>query len=96
MSGSEKVPALFSENIPGDPDPGSVKLTLQSRKYFGFDLDDTLHEFRKASASASSAVFDAIQQQTGMSIEPLESTYTEILRSKTASAFTEGRTSTEY
>jgi len=96
MLASEKVPALFSENTADDPDPRSVQSTVQSKKHFGFDLDDTLHEFRKASASASSAVFDAIQQQTGISIEALKSTYTEILRSKTASAFTEGRTSTEY
>ncbi|BCR89308.1 HAD family hydrolase [Aspergillus chevalieri] len=96
MSACEKSPALLSENIANDPDLRSVQWTLQLKKYFGFDLDDTLHGFRKASAVASLAVFEAVQQQSDISIETLKATYTEILRSKTASAFTEGKTSTEY
>ena len=93
MSISKAANVPLFENI---PDTRSVQSILQSKKYFGFDLDDTLHEFRKASASASSPVFEAIHQHSGISIETLRTTYSEILRSKTASAFTEGKTSTEY
>lgn len=93
MSISEAANVLLFENI---PDTRSVQSILQFKKYFGFDLDDTLHEFWKASASASSAVFEAIHQHSGISVETLRATYSEILRSKTASAFTEGKTSTEY
>lgn len=99
MSISEEAP-VTNNSPPNDttdnPKPNSIRKILQSKKYFGFDLDDTLHEFRKASASVSSAVFDAIHQETGVNIDTLRATYTEILRSKTASAFVEGETSTEY
>ncbi|EYE98310.1 HAD family hydrolase [Aspergillus ruber CBS 135680] len=96
MSISEEVPAAndpFSRTILA---LRSVQLTIKSKQYFGFDLDDTLHEFRKASAFASSAVFEAIRRDTGIEMDSLKTAYTEILRSKTASAFTEGKTSTEY
>lgn len=99
MSISEDVPAAnvpLSENIPDGLALRSVQLTIQSKQYFGFDLDDTLHEFRKVSAFASLAVFKAIHRNLGIELDSLRTTYTEILRSKTASAFTEGKTSTEY
>ncbi|KAJ9311933.1 hypothetical protein DTO271D3_7780 [Paecilomyces variotii] len=74
-----------------------IQKALSSKTWFGFDLDDTLHEFRKASASASSAVFKAIRNENpNIRIEDLDTTYRDILRSKTAGAFTDGRTSTEY
>ncbi|KAJ6110079.1 hypothetical protein N7486_002314 [Penicillium sp. IBT 16267x] len=38
----------------------NFKSTLLSKTWFGFDLDDTLHEFRKASTQASQNVFEAI------------------------------------
>lgn len=69
---------------------------LAEKKWFGFDLDDTLHEFRKASMQASKGVFESIHYRYGIEIETLKSSYGEILRCTTASAFTDGRTSTEY
>lgn len=74
----------------------TIRSSLSSKNWFGFDLDDTLHEFRKASAHASSSVFEAIQEDSGISVHDLKASYGEILCSKTASAFTDGRTSTEY
>lgn len=99
MSIFEEVPAAnvpLSENIPDGLALRSVQLTIQSKQYFGFDLDDTLHEFRKASAFASLTVIEAIHRDTGIEIDSLRTTYSDILRTKTASAFTEGRMSTEY
>lgn len=74
----------------------SIASTLAQKKWFGFDLDDTLHEFRKASAQASQSVFEVIHSHTDVNIESLKSSYSEILQSATADAFTDGRTSTDY
>lgn len=74
-----------------------IRATLSSKKWVGFDLDDTLHEFRKASGHASSSVFKAIvDENPAISTADLASTYSEILRPNTASAFTDGRTSEDY
>ena len=73
-----------------------IKSSLSSKNWVEFDLDDTLHEFRKASAQASSSVFAAIQKDSGVDVCDLKTSYSDILRSKTASAFADGRTSTEY
>ncbi|KAK9318817.1 hypothetical protein V1517DRAFT_359725 [Lipomyces orientalis] len=83
----------------GRPRLDPVLALLAAKPWFGFDLDDTLHEFRKASAHASRSVFEAIQAtypDTNETIDDLEATYRQILRSKTANAFTDGRTSEDY
>lgn len=69
---------------------------ILAKKWFGFDLDDTLHDFRKASAQASLSVFNAIHTKYGIDVDSLKATYQEILRLSTANAFTDGRTSTDY
>ncbi|KAJ5536969.1 hypothetical protein N7513_010155 [Penicillium frequentans] len=75
----------------------SIRMMLSAKTWFGFDLDDTLHEFRKASGHASSSVFKAIAEKTPyVTTDELASTYRGILRSKTTGAFTDGRTSEEY
>lgn len=74
----------------------NLKSTLFSKKWFGFDLDDTLHEFRKASFQASQDVFQAINIKEGIDVSALRATYQHILRTATANAFTDGRSSTEY
>ncbi|KAJ5775225.1 uncharacterized protein N7511_000236 [Penicillium nucicola] len=67
------------------------------KRWYGFDLDDTLHEFRRASTHASTHVFEAIHSSNPqISIDTLKATYSEILRLTTANAFTDGRTSIEY
>ncbi|KAJ5628677.1 hypothetical protein N7490_010905 [Penicillium lividum] len=74
----------------------NLKSTLLCKTWFGFDLDDTLHEFRKASSQASQSIFEVIHTSEGIQIDVLKTTYQDILRTATANAFTDGRTSTEY
>ena len=69
---------------------------LASKSWFGFDLDDTLHEFRKASSAASLAVFANIEARFSIPVAELQKDYADILRAATKSAFIDGRTSTEY
>jgi len=69
---------------------------FHTKTWFGFDLDDTLHEFRAASGHASRTVFERIHALTGIAISALRTTYDEILRTSTASAFTDGRSSADY
>lgn len=80
----------------------NVRDRLLRAKWFAFDLDDTLHEFRRASTAAIDAVFRAIisdpppsDKQT-LTFEALKSAYATVLASKTASAFVDGKTSHEY
>ncbi|MCJ1351588.1 MAG: hypothetical protein MMC33_001572 [Icmadophila ericetorum] len=50
-----------------------VKAILQSKTWFAFDLDDTLHEFRKASGTAVAAIFCAINEKYSVPTEELKS-----------------------
>lgn len=77
-------------------DTASFRNLLQAKEWFGFDLDDTLHEFRKASATASLSVFNQIHNKYSVPIPALQSSYNAILTSKTAGAFSDGKSSTEY
>lgn len=69
---------------------------LHDHSWFGFDLDDTLHEFRKASKAAAAEVFQYISCHSNIPATELAKSYSEILAQKTASAFTDGRTSDDY
>lgn len=85
------------ETIMSSSNPlGHLQTILILKKWFGFDLDDTLHEFRKAAKQASLSVFSAIHTWSGVKMDILETTYQDILRESTAKAFTDGRTSTDY
>jgi len=64
--------------------------------WIGFDLDDTLHQFRQASGAATNAVLSNISSRYGTSVEALRDEYSRILKSKTAAAFSDGRTSADY
>lgn len=66
--------------------------------WVGFDLDETLHDFRGASSEATQEVLLAIYEYSKetLNIDDLRATYSGILRQKTASAFTDGKTSHEY
>ncbi|PYH28545.1 HAD-like protein [Aspergillus neoniger CBS 115656] len=81
------------------PQLNPISSLLSGKTWFGFDLDDTLHEFRKASAHASHAVFAAIRAnhpEANNTIDDLQTTYRDILRSNTANAFTDGKSSEDY
>ncbi|KAJ5833730.1 hypothetical protein N7474_002041 [Penicillium riverlandense] len=73
-----------------------ISIHFHTKTWFGFDLDDTLHEFGAASGQASIAVFERIHALTGATVSGLEETYTDILRTSTTNAFTDGRSSAEY
>lgn len=74
-----------------------MKDLVSNAEWFGFDLDDTLHEFRLASKAASLAVFQDIHKShNSVSIETLKSEYQAILIKATAHAFSDGKTSTQY
>ncbi|KAJ5287182.1 hypothetical protein N7478_002868 [Penicillium angulare] len=72
------------------------KAALHSKRWVGFDLDDTLHEFRRASSQASEHVFQLIGSAEEIDPAALRTTYQHILSTTTANAFTDGRSSTEY
>ncbi|CEL06469.1 hypothetical protein ASPCAL09646 [Aspergillus calidoustus] len=69
---------------------------LASTTWVGFDLDDTLHEFRHASAAASKRVFSAISERYAIPTTLLQRQYALILREKTSHSFSDGRLSHEY
>jgi len=72
------------------------RASLLSKAWFGFDLDDTLHEFRQASSVALSSVLSKVNEDHRISIDDMQKEYRLILAEKTATAFTDGRTSHEY
>ncbi|KAI1124299.1 Haloacid dehalogenase-like hydrolase [Nemania abortiva] len=69
---------------------------LAEKQWIGLDLDDTLHEFRKASSIASNAVLEAIHAAYGVPLDALTSEYSEILRASTSNAFSDGKSSFEH
>jgi FMN phosphatase YigB (HAD superfamily) len=73
-----------------------IRTILQTKTWFAFDLDDTLHEFRKASGAAVSAVLRIISQKYLIPIDELRTAYSRVLKQATAAAFTDGKMSHEY
>ncbi|KAF6842225.1 had-superfamily subfamily variant 1 [Colletotrichum musicola] len=73
-----------------------VKSALAAKPWFGFDLDDTLHEFRRASSAATAKTLEKISRQHDIPMTSLCLEYSEILREKTLGAFCDGKTSYEY
>ncbi|KAI4169925.1 MAG: hypothetical protein LQ343_005306 [Gyalolechia ehrenbergii] len=66
------------------------------RTHFGFDLDDTLHEFRKASGATSASIFEYLSEHNKITFEELKETYAGILAKTTSGAFAEGKRSEDY
>ncbi|KAF4499321.1 hydrolase-the HAD superfamily [Fusarium agapanthi] len=80
-----------------DKDRGQLHSILQARTWFGFDLDDTLHEFRKASREATTSVLTRIaSEHPSTTLQDLQTQYGIILKQGTADAFTDGKTSHDY
>lgn len=73
-----------------------VKASLVEKPWFGFDLDDTLHEFRRASSAATTKTLEAISNKHGTPVDELKEAYGHVLRAKTAGAFSDGKTSFAY
>ncbi|KAK2024901.1 HAD-superfamily hydrolase, subfamily IA, variant 1 [Colletotrichum zoysiae] len=69
---------------------------LAEKSWVGFDLDDTLHEFRRASSTAADKVLRAIHSHYGVPLVEFNAQYREILRLSTNNAFMVGKTSPDY
>jgi len=69
---------------------------LHEKTWFGFDLDDTLHEFRKASNAAVLSTILKVSTEHRIAIDDLKASYKIILTQKTAQAFTDGKSSDDY
>lgn len=74
-------------------DDGAVAPGLS---WIGFDLDDTLHYFKRASVKASEAVFSDVERQSGIGVDELSEAYAEILRRAQSTHFTQPKTAREY
>lgn len=74
----------------------AVRDALLQKTHFGFDLDDTLHEFRKASGVASASVFTYLSTHHRATFEELKESYAGILARTTSGAFAEGKSSEDY
>ena len=66
------------------------------KTWIGFDLDDTLHEFRRSSGTATNKVLEEISERYGTPMHALRGEYSRVLKAKTANAFSEGKTSFHY
>lgn len=73
-----------------------LRAILLEKTWIGFDLDDTLHEFRSTSLIATNKVLAEISQKYGTPISALKEEYSKVLRVKTANAFSDGKTSFDY
>ena len=73
-----------------------LRAILAERTWIGFDLDDTLHEFRRSSGIATHRVLAEISKRHGTPIPALKDEYSVILKMKTANAFSDGKTSFDY
>ncbi|OAA60177.1 Haloacid dehalogenase-like hydrolase [Cordyceps fumosorosea ARSEF 2679] len=73
-----------------------LRTIFSEKTWIGFDLDDTLHEFRRASSKAIDCILTSISAQYGTPMSRLREQYSRILKAKTASAFSDGRSSFDY
>ena len=81
---------------PREDDILRLRAILAERTWIGFDLDDTLHEFRRSSGIATHRVLAEISERHGTPISALKDEYSVILKMKTANAFSDGKTSFDY
>ena len=75
--------------------PVDVERLVQLR-WIGFDLDDTLHYFKRASGRAAEAVFRDVERQFGARPDELSTAYREILSAAQSSHFSQPKSSREY
>lgn len=65
-------------------------------RWIGFDLDDTLHFFKRASNRAATAVFSEIERQCGIKTDDLDESYSVTLQAAQSKHFSESKTAREY
>ncbi|KAH6697498.1 Haloacid dehalogenase-like hydrolase [Plectosphaerella plurivora] len=77
-------------------DVSRLRAILSQKTWIGFDLDDTLHEFRRASSTATGQVLADISQRHDILLQDLKQEYSRVLRAGSANAFSDGKTSFDY
>lgn len=73
-----------------------LRAILAEKTWVGFDLDDTLHEFRRSSGTATNKVLEEISNRYGTPMPALKDEYCRVLKANTANAFSDGKTSFDY
>ncbi|KAK4147567.1 HAD-like domain-containing protein [Dichotomopilus funicola] len=73
-----------------------LRAVLAEKTWISFDLDDTLHEFRRASGAATTKVLEGISKRYGTAMSALKNEYTRILKEKASNSFSDGKTSFQY
>lgn len=73
-----------------------LKTIVAEKEWIGFDLDDTLHNFRHATGIATTEMLEKINLKYEISIPALKVTYSRILGEQSKNAFTDGKTSHDY
>lgn len=73
-----------------------LRAILTEKTWVGFDLDGTLHEFRRSSGTATNKVLEEISERYGTPIPAWKDEYSRVLKEKTANAFSDGKTSFDY
>jgi putative hydrolase of the HAD superfamily len=90
------VLSLMCTRLPPADTKRLYRQRLSSATWVGFDLDDTLHEFRNAPSAASKSVIRTISERYAIPTPLLQQQYAVILREKTSPAFADGRSSHDY
>lgn len=65
-------------------------------RWIAFDLDGTLHDFKRASAQAAEAVFGEIERRSGIGVDDLGVAYRGILSAAQREHFVHSKASREY
>ncbi|KAM0350680.1 hypothetical protein ACHAPU_003171 [Fusarium lateritium] len=73
-----------------------LRAIFHEKTWFGFDLDDTLHEFRHSSGRATNKVLEKISGRYGTPMSELREEYSRVLKEKTTNAFSDGKSSFDY
>lgn len=73
-----------------------VRESMMDKEWFAFDLDDTLHEFRKAAGAAVEQTLLRIRGKYVIRPENLNDAYKKALVQNTSEAFIDGKTSFNY
>lgn len=77
--------------------PKTTRDRLAKAEWFFFDLDDTLHSFRSASAAATTSTFQLIlYEHPDLKINDFRTSSSHILKSSIKGAFVDGKTSHDY
>jgi putative hydrolase of the HAD superfamily len=73
-----------------------LDISMQDIRWIGFDLDDTLHHFRRASGQAAHIVYQDISTKFSVPVVELSAAYQAILKRGQSGHFAEGKSAKEY